>query len=87
MEEFGEDVAGIILATDPPYPHAVFEVVLTDGMMPKIDGAAVFIHVGLSRDVLCDLLVRTSIQVKNWFSVAIECGDCHDVFACCVASR
>ncbi len=84
MEKFREDVAGIILATDSPYPHAVFKVVLTDGVMPEVNGAAVLIHVGLGRDVLCGLIVR--VEVKDGFSVAIECENCHDVFACCIAS-
>ncbi len=85
LEKLREDVAGIILAADSPYPHVVFEVVLTDGMMPEINGAAVLIHVGLSRDVLCGLIVR--VQLKDWFGVAVECEYGHDVFACGVASR
>ena len=71
LKKLREDVACIILAADSPYPHAVFKVVLTDGMMPEINGAAVLIHVGLSRDVLCGLIVR--VQVKDGFSVAVEC--------------
>ncbi len=49
----------------------MFEVVLTDGVMPEINGAAVLIHVGLSRDVLCGLIAR--VQVEDGFSVAVEC--------------
>ena len=52
--------------------------------MSEINGTTVFVHVGLSRDVLCGLVVR--VQVENWFCVAVKSQDCHYVFACCVAS-
>ena len=60
----------MILATYSPYSHAVFKVVLTDGVMPEINGTAVLIHVGLSRDVLCGLIVR--VQVEYRFSVSVK---------------
>ncbi len=48
----------------------MFKVVLTDGVMPEINGTAVLIHVGLSRDVLRGLIVL--VQVEYRFSVAVE---------------
>ena len=48
----------------------MLKVVLTDGVIPEINETAVLIHVGLSRDVLCGLIVR--VQVEYRFSVAVE---------------
>ncbi len=58
LEELSEDVTGDLLAADSSYFHAMFNIVLPDGMMTQVDGPTMIVHSRLCCDVLRSLVVR-----------------------------
>jgi hypothetical protein len=58
LKELSEDVTSVLFAADPPYSHAMFNIVLPNGMMTQVDGSTMIVHSRLCRDVFRSLIVR-----------------------------
>ncbi len=58
LEELSEDDTDVLLAADSSYSHAMFNIVLPDGMMTQVEGPTMIVHSRLCCDVLRSFVVR-----------------------------
>ena len=63
LQVLGEDITCVVLSGHSPNPHFSIYVILTDCVVADVDGARVFVHIGLGSDVFSGLVVGEEIVV------------------------
>ncbi len=56
LEKLGENVACVVFATNSLNSHPIFHIVLSNGMVAEVYGAAMLIHSRLSGNVFGSLV-------------------------------
>ena len=57
LQVLGENITCVVLSVHSPNPHFSIYVILTDCVVADVDGARVFVHIGLGSDVFSGLVV------------------------------